>query len=339
MIKKKQKKHAQLTKKSQSKPQDALQTFAEHLLELRKRLFYIAASVLFFSTAAYFVQQQLVHLLLLPARNQHFIYTSPGGGIAFLFQICTYVGIALSIPVFVYQLLRFIEPVMSSNRRQFILKMSCFSVVLAIVGFTFGYLIGLPAALHFLGHQFTTKQITPLLTIQEYMSFVTVYLIGSALIFQLPLVILFINHIKPLKPRRLLHFERYVIAAAFIISMVMAPTVNVVDQLILAGPIIITYQVAILLVMLTNRKQNSKLAKLLAQDNAAQQVRQQAANGATPIVTEPEFLPQYLHKEQVSLTTQQPPVRKRSATSFDIIQRPKTPPTPPRRTLIRVDFK
>jgi sec-independent protein translocase protein TatC len=330
MIKKKQKKQTHLTKTRQNRSGDTPQTFAAHLLELRKRLFYVAATILFFSTATYFVQQQVVHLLLVPARNQHFIYTSPGGGISFLFEVCTYAGIALSIPVCIYQLLRFIEPVISDNRRRFILKMGCFSALLAVIGLTFGYLIGLPAALHFLGHQFTTTQITPLLTIQEYMSFVTVYLIGSALIFQLPLIILFINHIKPLKPRRLLHFERYVIAAAFIISMVMAPTVNVVDQLILAGPIILTYQVAILLVVFTNRTRNSRLAKLLAQDNAAQRARQQAAAGAVPVITDATFLPQYLHKEQVNRAAPQPPrAPRKPTTSFDIIQRPKAKPPRP----------
>jgi sec-independent protein translocase protein TatC len=339
MIKKRHKKQAQLPKISQSKSEDVIQTFADHLLELRKRLFYVAGRVLFFSTVAYFVQQQLVHLLLTPAHNQHFIYTSPGGGITFLFEVCTYVGIAMSIPVFVYQLLRFIEPVMSDNRRQFVLKMGCSSVFLAAIGLIFGYAIGLPAALHFLGHQFTTNQITPLFTIQEYMSFVTVYLIGSALIFQLPLVILFINHIKPLKPNRLLHFERYVIAAAFIISMVMAPTVNIIDQLVLAGPIIVTYQVAILLVMLTNRKRNSRLAKLLAQDDAAQLKPQQAVADAVTVLNNTEFLPQYLHKEQVAVANQRPAARKRPATSFDIIRRPIAPPAPPRRTFIQVDFK
>jgi sec-independent protein translocase protein TatC len=253
---------------------DRQQEFAEHLQELRKRLLLVAGTILVFSTVAYFFQQRLVSFLLKPAHNQHFIYTSPGGGIGFLFQVCTYVGITASIPVLIYQLLCFIEPVIGKHERRFILRMSWFSALLAIVGFVFGYLIGLPAALHFLSHQFSTTQIQPLLTLQEYMSFVTIYLIGSALIFQLPLIVVFINRIKPLKPSQLLGFERYVVAGAFIVSMLMAPTINLVDQLILAGPIIIIYQLAVVLVLFKNRGgRTNKVAGLIEQDQALQAAR------------------------------------------------------------------
>jgi sec-independent protein translocase protein TatC len=330
------------TRTNQYRSRDEQQTFSEHLLELRLRLLYVALTVLVFSTAAYFVQQQLVRFLLMPAHHQNFIYTSPGGGLTFLFQVCIYVGITASIPVFVYQLLRFIEPVIGDSERRFIMRMGWFSAVLAVIGFGFGYLIGLPTALHFLGHQFTTKQIAPLLTIQEYMSFITVYLIGSAFIFQLPLIVLFINRIKPLRPRKLLGFEKYVIAGAFIVSILMAPTVNLVDQIMLAGPIIATYQVSILLVLLINRaKGSSKVAKLLEQDRLRQVARQQMASSTVPVETTNNFLPQFLQKDQVATTdnvSKSYPVKK-PVKYFDIIKPSTRWSVPSRRTLIEVQFK
>jgi sec-independent protein translocase protein TatC len=292
-MKKTQNKHRQ-TKTTKPK-QDYVLTFAEHLQELRRRLLAVALVILLGSTVAYFVQQQIVAWLLRPAHHQHFIYTSPGGGIGFLFQVCTYIGITLSIPVMVYQVLRFVEPVIGDKERRFILRMSALSALLAIVGCAFGYLVGLPAALHFLGHQFTTSQIQPLLTIQEYMSFITVYLVGSALIFQVPLIVLFINRVKPLKPSQLLGVERFVIAGAFIVSMLMAPTVNVVDQLILAGPIILTYQFAAIIVLIKNRvRRPGQVARLLAADRQAQTVRWQTAATATPVEPTTPFFAEYL---------------------------------------------
>jgi sec-independent protein translocase protein TatC len=277
-------------KTAKATPEDRRRQFAHHLQELRRRLLFVAVTVLVFSTAAYFVQQSLVSFLLKPAHNQHFIYTSPGGGIGFLFQVCSYVGIIASIPILIYQALRFIEPVIGDNKRLLVIKMSCFSAVLAALGFSFGYLIGLPAALHFLSHQFTTTQIQPLLTIQEYMSFVTVYLIGSALIFQLPLIVVFINRIKPLKPSQLFGFERYVIAGAFIVSMLMAPTVNLIDQLVLAGPIIVIYQLAIAVVLLNNRgRRTTKVDDLIEQDQALQAARQ--AKNLLPVSSHPVNAP------------------------------------------------
>src|ERR1700755_66358 len=82
------------------------QPFIEHLHELRRRLMYVALSVLCWGTAAYFVQQQIVSFLLAPAHSQKFIYTTVGGGIDFLFRVCLYTGFLCSIPVLFYQLLK-----------------------------------------------------------------------------------------------------------------------------------------------------------------------------------------------------------------------------------------
>src|SRR6478672_5538730 len=86
------------------------QPFLEHVYELRRRLFYVIVSVTIFSAAAYGIEHSIVSALLKPAKHQEFIYTTPGGGLDFLFRLCLYVGIACSIPVIVYQILRYLEP-------------------------------------------------------------------------------------------------------------------------------------------------------------------------------------------------------------------------------------
>lgn len=232
----------------------ARQAFAEHLRELRRRLFYCAVAVFIWGAAIYGIQQHIVNLLLKPSHGQHFIYTSPIGGIDFLFKICVYGGIILSLPVIVYNLLRFIEPVLDGQTRRFIVWQSLACAILAGAGMAFGYFIGLPAALHFLLHQFTTIQIQPLVTIQSYLSFVIVYMVGSALLFQLPLLLLFINRIRPLRPSGLFHYERWVILTAFVLAGLMNPTPNILSQLLIAGPFILMYQVGIGLIALVNRK-------------------------------------------------------------------------------------
>ncbi len=232
------------------------QPFIQHVYELRRRLFYVSLSVVLFAAVGYFIQKQLVQFLLLPARGQQFIYTSPGGGLNFIFQICIYFGIALSTPVIIYQILKYIEPLIHTGTKRIVIRYSFFSAVLALFGGAFGYYLGLPVALRFLAHQFTTSQIQPLLTIQEYMSFLVIYLVGAAMLFQIPLVITFINRIKPLKPRKLLAAERYVVAVAFIAAAIMTPTTDVFNQLIFAGPIIAMYQLSVGLVYFQNRKRS-----------------------------------------------------------------------------------
>jgi sec-independent protein translocase protein TatC len=272
----------------QPKPVDQRRPLIEHIHELRTRAIHIAASVVLFGTAAYFVQQSLVSLLLKPAHGQHFIYTSPGGGIGFLFGVCTDVGLILSLPLIAYELLGFLAPLVDHEVRRFIARCVVLSGLLAACGVAFGYFLGLPLALHFLGHQFTTKQITPLLTISEYMSFVTVYLGGSALLFQIPLVLGVINRMKPLKPRRLLGWERYVIVGSFVVAMLMAPTTNVIDQLVIAVPVIVAYQVGVGLIWLTNRRPRrpKKFAVLVERDRQQQAERLRRAQVQTGAVAE-----------------------------------------------------
>jgi sec-independent protein translocase protein TatC len=267
------------------KPRDHKRPFIEHVHELRQRLFYIGISVGGVAIVTYFVQQHVVNILLRPTHGQQFIYTSPGGGISFLFQVCVYLGIALSIPNIAYQVLRYFEPLITTESRRFIIVGSTVSGILAFSGMVFGYFVGLPAVLHFLLHQFVTNQIHPLLSIQSYFSFVMVYMVGSALLFQVPLILLFINRIKPLKPQKLFKAEKWVIAGAFIVSGLMNPTPELWSQLAVAGPLILMYQVGIGLIWLVNRgnRRPKKVMALLERDAAAQAARLASIRDAKPV--------------------------------------------------------
>jgi sec-independent protein translocase protein TatC len=276
-----------------AKPNPVNLPFIEHAYELRRRLYYIGASVFTWAGVAYFVQQHIVSILLRPAHGEKFIYTTPGGGIDFLFRICIYSGLIFSLPIIVYNSLQFISPLISRASKHFIFWGSAASGILAIFGMVFGYFIGLPAALHFLTHQFTTVQIRPLVTIQSYLQFIIVYMVGSALLFQLPLLLIFINRITPLKPKRLLKYERWVILAAFVLSGLMNPTPNILSQLLIAGPFILMYQFGILLIMFMNR--SNKTVTLYEHDLAVQSARTQQRDQLRPVPFEtvPIHLPKF----------------------------------------------
>ncbi len=259
--------------------------FIEHVYELRKRLFYVAASVALFSLVAYSIERSVISWLLKPAGGQHFIYTSPIGGLDFLFRVCIYIGIAASIPIIVYQCLRYVEPLLKDSSMRFITLGSLASGILALIGLSFGYFVGLPAALHFLLHQFVfTKQIQPLITIQSYMSFVGVYMFGSALLFQIPLLLILINRIKPLKPKKLLSLQvqRWVILGAFIGGGIMNPNPNLLDQVVIVGPLILMYELGVAIIWFGQRKHRRPqfLPVLLEHDSKMQAVRQKRFSAA-----------------------------------------------------------
>lgn len=270
-----------------------------HLRELRKRITYVAISVVLGAVIAYALERKLLDVLLRPSHGQDFIYTSPLGGINFLFSVCLYVGLIVSTPVIMYQLLAFLQPLMQQTTRKFLVLSSLAAGTVAIGGVLFGYFIGLPSALHFLLHQFVTVQVRPLITIQSYMSFVGLYLFGSALMFQLPLILFFINRIKPLKPSGLIKYERHVIIFAFVAAFIMNPTPNVIDQMLIVVPMILMYQLGIALIWYVNRRtRHGKYYHLFEQDRTLQAKRLEQAHQAEPLfsISNPFSLPQASHR-------------------------------------------
>ncbi len=318
------------TKKKQTSHRSALpsqrarQPFIEHAQELRRRLYYIAAAVLVWGSATYAIQQQVVNALIKPAHGQHFIYTSPGGGIDFLFRVCVYSGLVLSTPIIVYNILEFLSPLMSRESRRFVLSVSLACGGLALAGVAFGYFIGLPAALHFLFHQFTTAQIKPLVTIQSYLSFVIAYMLGSALLFQLPLLLVSINRIKPLDPKKLFHYERWVILAAFVLAGLMNPTPNLLSQMLVAGPFILMYQLGILMIYLINRPKRQYTHQRVGLVHM--KVPQEAPQPVEPAEAVPRYEPEptpMLQFQPIQTDADPEPAGPRSLVFRDPLARPR----------------
>lgn len=242
------------TKKLQrvKKPRNNSQSFAEHLSELRSRL---ASSFLFFifgSVIGYLVHDQVLTLLTKPL-NQPVFYTSPSGGFQFVFQISLFFGFLVSLPIFVYHTVRFIEPALPKKYPRLLLTTLSASSVLLIFGMSFAYFVSLPAALYFL-NKFSTDQIQALISTNEYFSFVTRYLVGFGLVFQLPLVLIAVNSVQIIPTKTLLKAERWVILASFILAAILTPTPDIFNQLIMALPLILLYQLTVILLWAVNRR-------------------------------------------------------------------------------------
>lgn len=290
----------------------------DHLHELKRRLFYVVACVAVGSAVAYGLERKLIAILLRPSNGQQFIYTSPIGGMNFLFSVCLDIGLVLATPVIIYQLLAFLQPIMRGTSRRFLLLAAGSAFIVAIAGVLFGYFVGLPSALHFLLHQFTTVQVRPLITIQAYMQFVSLYLFGSALMFQLPLILIIINRIKPLKPSKLFKYERHLIVGALIVAFIMNPTPNIVDQMMVVVPIILMYQVGIALIWFVNRRTKPGRLELLRAEDAARQA-ERARRALTPLTLpalEPMPVKPTISEPAAALSATMAPALSRTSTGF-----------------------
>lgn len=245
----------------QTKPKNSPDqlTFLEHLYELRKRIIKVALALVAGASLGYYYHDQIIHFLLTPLGGEKLVYLTPGGGFDFIFKVSLYVGFALAIPVIIYQLYRYLAPVMRQKQtKRFTAIVILLSCSLAIGGMFFGYYVALPAALSFLT-TFAGDYVEASLTASSYLNFVTAYSLGLAALFQLPIILLFINAVNgPIKPSKLLSSERFVLLGAFILAAIITPTPDVVNQMIVAGPVMAVYQVGVVMVLIQNRKSKKR---------------------------------------------------------------------------------
>lgn len=245
-------------KPSKSAHEPALKSFADHLGELRGRLAWVALVFIVASALAYNVREQLVSIVLSPIGNQQLVYLTPAGGFAFIFQVTMYAGMLATAPIAVYHLYKFVSPALPGHMRSRSIRIVFVSTLLMLAGVSFGYFVAIPAALQFL-MTFAGNFVTPNLTADSYLSFVVAYVLGLGLLFQLPLLLVFWNWVQPFKPGGLLNTQRFVLVGSFIAAAMITPTPDVLNQCLIAVPIIAIYQFGVIAVYFMNRKQRRQV--------------------------------------------------------------------------------
>lgn len=294
-------------------------TFLEHLHELRARFFWVGVVFMAASAAAYYFKDPLVNFIMAPLGGEKLIYLSVGGGFNFIFQITMLAGLFAAAPMIILQLYKFVSPALPvSARRSSALIVFC-SMVLLLAGAAFGYYVAVPAAINFLAH-FADAHVTSTLTAESYLSFVLTYLIGLGLVFQLPILLVFWHWINPMNPKKLFASQRFLIVFAFIAAAIITPTPDVVNQLIIAGPVIGVYQLGVISVLTMHYRDRSK------------QRRQPAR--AVAITSSPQLVKAAIHEHlhsiddalrQVALT-QIPPPRRHSHQAAPSVRRSSPAP-------------
>lgn len=245
---------------------DSAQKLKHHINELRNRLFGIVLSLLVASSLGLYLKDLLVSVVTEPLRGEKLMYLTPGGGFSFIFSLCLYFGVTLTIPVIIYNLYRFVEPIVGRAKRRLVTGVVVASIVLAGSGATFGYFVTIPAALNFLS-TFAGDAVIPNLTADAYLSFVASYVVGLALLFQLPLILMIIDHFRPIKPGTLSNNQDKAIIGATVLGALITPTPDAVNMAIVAVPIIAIYELGVVAVMVRRhaRKRSQQRTALVNQ--------------------------------------------------------------------------
>ena len=223
-------------------------TAGQHLKELRTRVFIVAIFFILGASLAYTFQAPVIDAVLAPLKGEKLVYLNPAGGFSFIFMVSIYAGIALAFPVLIQQLYAFVRPALPEKSQKKSSMLIVGSFLLLISGMAFGYFVAVPNALIFL-YSFADKFIDASLTADSYLNFVIAYTIGIGIVFQIPLLLLLINSIKPFTPGGLMKSEKWVIVISFIVAAIITPTPDPVNQVIIAGPVVIVYQIGVIIIL------------------------------------------------------------------------------------------
>jgi len=188
----------------------------------------------------------IIKLLLVPAGVSKLVALSPTENFTTYFRVALFSGFALSMPVVLYEIYAYIDPALHPNERKFALTLGPFVLLLFVAGMLFCYFILLPNALKFLIN-FGSEVIDNQLRASEYLSFVTLFIVGMGVVFEMPVVIYALIRIGIVQRSWLTSRRRYVFLLSFVIAAVLTPTPDPFNQTLVALPMYLLFELGLLL--------------------------------------------------------------------------------------------
>jgi len=233
-------------------------TIVEHLDELRARLI-VCALVFGVALALCFWQNNLLLEIAskpLPAGHERLITFGITEPFTTTLTVSAYGAVVLSLPIVLWQLYAYILPAFSTAEKRVVLPILLLFPVLFAAGIAFAYFVVMPAAVHFLLN-FNDSQFNVQVRARDYYSFFSMTMIACGLIFQLPLAIIAVTRLGIVRVEQLSQNRRY---AYLVIAIVAAalPGVDPVSMLIEMVPLLVLYELSILLARAFGRPAESR---------------------------------------------------------------------------------
>ena len=269
--------------------EDSRMPFLEHLRELRIRLRNAVIGLTLGFIVAFMFSQELFVVLARPLVGvwQRVSANNPSLGKPVLYfnslvepfwvylSVSLWGGVFVASPIIFHQLWLFVAPGLYRNERRYGVAFALASAVLFIGGAVFCYHLVLPAAYGFfldysthnlanlqrgLGVEYSVADaiaLQPLLGMDAYLGFVKKLLLAFGLVFELPLLIVFLALAGAVTHRGLWRFNRWFMVLSFAVAALLTPGPDVISQILMALPMIVLYNASILLAYLIGRKREA----------------------------------------------------------------------------------
>ncbi len=220
-----------------------------HLAELRRRILVSLLAVGLLSVAiAVAFGSDIIRLLI-----RHFlppsvkvIAQSPVEYAYTWFAVVLFFGVYLALPLVIYEAFKFVEPGLYPNERRVVLRVVPLSFALFTLGVAFAFLILIPVSVRFL-ISYSVESAEPMLSLHRFISFIGFMLIGTGIIFQLPLVVALIVRSGVVGVEQLKSKRRYIYAAFAAFSIAAVPDPSPVAPLAVGVTLVLVFELSLLL--------------------------------------------------------------------------------------------
>lgn len=267
-------------------------TFLEHLEELRWHLIRSAIAILAFAIVVFLAKDFVWHnVILAPSRLDFWTYEmlckagewlqSDGlciNDLPFIIQsrkmtgqftmhitTSVLIGLILSFPYVFWEIWSFIAPGLHNNERKNSRGAVFFVSLLFMIGVLFGYYIIAPLSVNFLSHYNVDPSILNEFELTNYVSTVSMIVLSSAVLFQLPMIVYVLTKAGLITPELMKKYRRHAIVAILIIGALLTPP-DPISQILIAIPLFGLYQISIFISAAVLRKQRAKEQKQLKKE-------------------------------------------------------------------------
>ncbi|WP_101844036.1 twin-arginine translocase subunit TatC [Halobacillus sp. Marseille-P3879] len=231
--------------------QDIEMNMTDHLSELRKRIIYSIVSFVIFFIGGFVYIREIYDFLEadIPIKLS---VTSPGEVVWIYFTLASIIALIGSLPMLCLQLWLFIKPALTPKEKKASLAYIPAIFLLFVAGLGFGYAVFVQLILPFL-LSLNDGMFNELFTVERYFRFVFRVTIPFAILFEIPVIIMFLTSLGILNPELLTKIRKYAYFVLIIVGTMISPP-DFVLQIVVAVPLILLYEISIILSRIVYRK-------------------------------------------------------------------------------------
>ena len=229
--------------------------FLEHLGELRTRIVRALAALLVGTVIALPFSEKIVDFLARPVTKLGYklVFTAPAEAFWVQMKVGLIVGLFIAAPGILYQVWAFIAPGLHEHEKKYAGPFVVIGSLLFILGGAFSLFVVTPYAIAFL-LSYARESLTPMITLENHIDFLLKFTLAFGAVFELPLAITLLARMGLVTAKQLAKNRKYAILGAFIAGAILTPTPDAFNQTLMAGPLIILYEVGILSARLFGRR-------------------------------------------------------------------------------------